>query len=117
VLLKTYMDFCQKYITYMIILHNENPIQLKGILKKFFVMQAERMKDEYSRAIESGVLKDEDPHMLSLITFGYISGLVHELAKEEKEYGIEDFMQLFDRLMLIPLKRGAHTVEGTKEDT
>lgn len=112
----TYMNYCERYRDHMAILHNENPIKLKGILKKFFKLQIGRVEREFSNSIEEGRLRKEDPHILSLIAFGYVSGLMHELTLGEGNYTVEEFIDFFDRLMLDPLKVGGHPRRVEEED-
>jgi AcrR family transcriptional regulator len=113
----TYLDFCERYRDFMIIIHNENPMKIKGIMKEFYMVQIERIEALYSQAIENGDLRYEDPHLLALVTFGYVNGLLHELftCNDFDTYHKEDFMSLFDRTMLRPLRRGGLKERETED--
>lgn len=97
---ETYLDFCEKQLTSMIVIHHENPVKMHGILKEFFKKQVLILENHFSRAIEEQRLKAENPRLLAVITIGYIHSYAIMIADEEPVAGKEELIDLFRRTLL-----------------
>lgn len=116
VVMRTYLDFCIRYKDFMLIIHNENPVKMKGMMKDFLLRQVERVESLFSDAVNAGLLAENEPHLLALASFGYINGLLHELyISKESIYGKEDFMSLFDRTLIGALHLDGNRTKAIKE--
>ncbi len=114
--MNTYLDFCLKYKDFMLIIHNENPMKMKGMMKDFLLRQVDRIESLFSDAIDAGLLAEIDPHLLALASFGYVNGLLHELyTSKDSIYGKEAFMSLFDRTLIEAVRLDGHREKAIKE--
>ena len=99
---RTYLQFCDKHLDAMIVIHLENPHKMHGIIHNFFNRQLALLEKYYSMAIRSGELAWDDPHLLSVITIGYIHSYAHMLATEKNTDKKNDLIKIFERTILQP---------------
>ena len=99
---RTYLDFCDKHLNAMIVIHLENPHKMHGIINNFFNKQLALLERYYSMAIDSGELAWDDPHLLSVITIGYIHSYAHLLATEKKTDTKDHLITIFESTILQP---------------
>lgn len=94
---KTHRDF-------MLIVHNEHPIRMKGIIRGFHLKQKELLAGLFTRAIERGDIKREDPHLLASVLLGSLKGLCGEYMYGKKEGHFDYINEIMDRMILKPLE-------------
>lgn len=99
---RTYLQFCDKHLNAMIVIHLENPHKMHGIINNFFNKQLSLLEKYYSMAIENGNLVWDDPHLLSVITIGFIHSYAHMLATGKNRDKKDDLINIFESTILQP---------------
>jgi len=97
---RTYLDFCEKHLDSMLVIHHENPVKMHGLLNDFFQKQLSILKNYYLAAIESQNMVCDDPGLMAAVTFGYIHSYAHMISIERDTGRKDELISLFNRTLL-----------------
>ncbi|MBD3178621.1 MAG: TetR family transcriptional regulator [Candidatus Latescibacteria bacterium] len=97
---RTYLSYCEKHLSAMIVIHHENPLKMKGAIMDFFKKHISILEKHFSMAIESGALNWENPRLLAAITMGYIDSYAYMITQESSSVEKNELISLFNRTLL-----------------
>jgi AcrR family transcriptional regulator len=113
--LEAAIEHFKKNINLVLIYHNENPLKLKGIIKKEVRNNREIVADLISRAIARGDIPPEDPHVLAALVIGAVHGLMHVLTESDGGDALDAVPGIINRIILSPLEMKKTHASGMEE--
>jgi TetR/AcrR family fatty acid metabolism transcriptional regulator len=105
-------DNCKLFLIFV----NENPLRLKGLVKKEMCTYHTRLAKFIEQAIERGEIRKEDPEAVSAILIGAIHKLIYMFAESGNTDAFDTAASLLDRIILKPLEISKDDAPGTEEN-
>jgi TetR/AcrR family transcriptional regulator len=109
------VEHFREHRDFMIIYHNENPMNLEGTIRENMRKNREIVTGLFASAIERGDIRgEESPLVLAAVLIGAVHRLMDLMVEGEEEDAFEAIPGIIDRIILNPLERAQKGASGTE---
>jgi AcrR family transcriptional regulator len=102
--LRATVEHFKEHIDFFMIYHNENPLSCKGMMRGEIERNADTAANLLARAVDSGDIPPEDPHILAAVLIGSVHGLLHMFAERGNREAFDQVPGIIERMIMRPLE-------------
>jgi AcrR family transcriptional regulator len=102
--LKAAVEHFKEHIDFLMIYHNENPLSCEGVIREEIDRNTDTVAKLFARAVDSGDIPKEDPHILAAVFIGSVHGLLHMFAERGNREAFDEVPGIIERMIIRPLE-------------